>query len=392
MVSRSKKRDFVRVGWFSLHESILLAGAEIDTGALRDKGVASIRWLDSDSYKTLLKLIVMVTDVIIQSPSDNADQVANKIWGEIRRLKKQQPVPSNAFGRTSLQGFVAAYKRWIDDRPDLRPQEIFLSAPLDAATVGWKLVEHSARHNGRTESLFWGLGILGWVATIYSGMRICRYCFRWRIPGSPFCFAHTQSMSTPESGGKAYDRYRVGAKVLSLSKQRGVKIRLDRSILDETYWRTLLAEYLFFNLPTETDGADLRQVLQMSPRVLSLLGGIRALSMSNKRLSRLVREKLNPMEMLPSALILNVMLAENIFALEEERKPGRPSGERTKRMLKMTDMAKSMFKDGASLSEVAAKLKVARTVVSNWIRRYDDVRCAYTQRISSSSNKTQVRN
>ncbi len=379
MASRSKKRDFVRVGWFSLHESVLLAGAEIDSGPFfGEPEISLMRWLDSDSYSALLGPIVKVTDVFIQSPSDNADQVSNEIWACIRRLKKQQPIPSNAFSRISLQGFVAAYKRWTDDQPDIRDKEIFISSPLDAATVGWELVQHAAQHNDRLESLFWGLGILGWVTTIYSELRICRYCFRWSVPGSPFCFAHTQSMPAAESGGKGYVRYRIGAKVFALAQQRGIQIQHDRSIVDDRYRQTLLAEYLFFNLPSDSDGVDLRQALHKSPRVLGLLGGIRVLSMSNKRLFRLVREQLNPMEMFPSALILNVSLAENIFSLEEEKKPGRPSGKRTKRQLMMIDKATSMFKDGARPSEVAAKLKVTRTAVSNWIRRYEEVRCAYS--------------
>lgn len=78
-------------------------------------------------------------------------------------------------------------------------------------------------------------------------------------------------------------RYRIGAKVLALAQQRGIQIQHDRSIVDNRYWQTLLAEYLFFNLPSENDEVDLRQALHKSPRVLSLLGGIRVLSMSNER-------------------------------------------------------------------------------------------------------------
>lgn len=361
-----------------MHESVLMAGAEIDTGcAWDDLDIRSKRWLDRDSYVALLEPIINVIGIAIQAPSEDAEKTKMKIWRLIEECEKELHVTSNPFVETSLIGFVCAYADWIKNHPDRVALKISQLDPLGAVTVGWYLVQRAALNNGSIEAFSWGLGILGWVATIYSKMRTCRYCFRWSVPNSPFCFKHTQSLSDKGNGGKAYMGYRAGLKTLELANKRGIKVRYKPSLVDNMYWRGVLGEYLFFNIPSEDNSIELRQVLGEAPRVLNLLGGKQVLLLADKHLFQKVREQINPMELHTATLITNIPLAEKLLSLEEDRKPGRPAGKRIQRLAKMIEKAKLMFSRGLRPSEVAVKLRVSKSTVSNWISRYDDVRYAY---------------
>lgn len=354
-----------------------MAGAELDVGAFVGSVDPSKRWLDTEIYGALLKPIVVMTNTAICTPSDHATQVGKLIWARVRDFKNTHAPHSEAFNRTSMQGFAAAYGDWRSQHPRRKIPTISFLAPLEAADVGWELVQRSTRNVKSMEYLFWGLGILGWVATIYSDMRICRYCFRWSVPGSPFCFLHTQSTFVSD-GKKAYVRYRAGARVLALSKKRAVQIRRDDPVIDSSYWRTILAEYLFFQSPQIEYENEMRELLLSSPRVMNLIGGRRTLHLPDGHLLKRVRERLNPMEWMPQALLFDVLLAENVLLLDEERrKPGRPRGERSEGLLRMTERAKLMLESGARLTDVAIALKQSTTTISNWTRRFEDVRHSY---------------
>jgi hypothetical protein len=379
MFSRSKKRDFVRFGWFSLHESVLMAGGEIDIGSFIGEVDLDLskRWLNSDAYQALLAPIIAITNVTIGSPSDDGNQIGKLVWTRIREFNNLQYPRSEAFSRTSLQGFSAAYGYWRAIHPGRKIPAISLRAPLDAATAGWKLVQRGARKKKDIEYLFWGLGILGWVVAIYSDIRICRYCFRWSVPGSPFCFLHTQSNCESGRNGRAYVRYRAGAKLLALAQKRGIQIRFDNPMISQSQRQLLLAQHLFFRLPQNEYANEMKEYLRFSPRVLNSIGGERALFMSDERLLKLVRERLNPMEWFPQALFCQVIFEENILLLEEERKPGRPKVGRNDNLSKTIEKANIMFVNGARVSDVAFALKKKINTVSNWIQRFEDVRRSY---------------
>lgn len=354
-----------------------MAGAELDVGAFAGRVDLSKRWLDTEIYEALLKPIVTMSSTAICTPSDDATQVGKRIWARVREFKDTHAPHSEAFSRTSMQGFAAAYGDWRNRHPRRKIPTISFLAPLEAADVGWELVQRSARNVRSMEFLFWGLGILGWVATIYSDMRICRYCFRWSVPGSPFCFLHSQSRYASDRAGKAYVRYRAGAKVLALAQTRGVEIRHDDSISTRGNHRQILAEHLFFQSSQEGFANELRECLQFLPRVLKSVGGKRVISLPDDQLLKRVRERMNPMEWVPQALLSNALLEENILLLEEERTPGRPEGKRTESLTRMTERAKSMFGNGSRITDVATALKQNLSTVSNWTHRFEDVRCAY---------------
>ena len=69
----------MKVGWFALHDSVLAAGAEIDTASY--SLYEQTTWIDCDSYTEILAPIIKITLVTIQSPTDDGDLVAKKIWG-----------------------------------------------------------------------------------------------------------------------------------------------------------------------------------------------------------------------------------------------------------------------------------------------------------------------
>lgn len=393
--SRSIKRDFVRHGWFALHEAVLAAGAEIDTGIFFDEAVLDpafhelpeeekkpvlermeifrSRFLDTEGYSALLQPIIKITGVVIQSPSDDAIKVGADIWTKCLLLKKQLSLGSNAFNKTSMNGFAGAYSEWKVKQKNKYPP-ISIANPLPAARIGWEMIQNCANHDRIDESLFWGLGILGWVTTIYSTLSVCKYCFRWSVAGSPFCYMHTQSLGA--STGCKYVRYRKAKIIKELADKRNLQIRPSPSLFDGMYRSMVLAELLFFNVPNENDILWLRYSLEQSPRVLNLLGGASVLSLPDHELFNNVRQKINPMEYIPAALTVNIPMAENLLTLDEElSKP--KANRRSERVSQLIEKAILMFNDRAKPTDVAAKLGVSRSTVSNWINRYPAVHAAY---------------
>lgn len=352
-----------------MHESVLLSGAEIDFWI-------HARWLDWDVYAELVNPVIKATGADIQANSD-AKRIGEIIWSQIRELKTRTLPESNAFVRCSINGFHAAYSNWRLKHQSRRLKTISPALPLESASVGWELIRQAARKDGVVEYLFWGLGILGWVSTIYSDMKVCRYCFRWSVPGSPFCFLHSQSKSIAGDVGHAYSRNRAGGRVFKAARHMNMEVRQAFSAIDDVYQRTVLAEFLFFNTLSEEEGVELRRALLDAPHVLTALGGKRILSLVNNKLFDLVRNRINPMELFPISLIYNVMLAERLMNIEAQRKAGRPKGKRNESSNVMLEKAIELFKLGNRPVDVALILGVSRSAVSNWIGRYDEVRCAY---------------
>lgn len=373
----SPKQDFVRIGWFAIHKAVLINGALLDTASLPNwKEFGHTNWIDTEIYCALLKPVIEITELNIEVPLADGDLIGNEVWQKLRKLKQEySDKPCNAFVRTSIQGLCSEFADWKDKPLAIRNSTINLYDPLKAADLGWSLIELGSKVKKYfPDSLFWGLALLGWVYTLYCHIEVCPLCFRWTVPGSKYCFMHSQSNSIGShiGAGKAFIQYRKGFTTLKLANKQRLIIKKPCSIVDASYSDAILAEYLFFNNPSEMEISDIAYALTTCPRVLEKLGGNNILSMSSLQLLEFIRTEINPIEFFPTELALNILYYEKILELESV-KPGRPKGELTYKTQTNIKEYSEMSKKGMRKASIAEALGISKSTLSNWISRYPSI-------------------
>lgn len=374
MNSNSYIKNFVKVGWFSLHNSVLAAGAEIDSASY--SLYEQTTWIDFDSYTEVLTPVIKITSVIIQSPTDDGDLVAKKIWGEIRKIKTSSSKHFDAFNRMTANELRVTYNDWHNKEPQLSLAQIDYKDPITAAKEGWKLIIKASQTNSNAIFLFWGLALIGWVDTILSNTRICQLCFRWSLHGSQFCFQHTQSKNSEQGPSKAYSSYRKGKLLLKNANKNKVTIRSKILLSGLPYVDLILADFLFFNSYSIEECIELQQVLALSPNVLNFIGGEQVLSLDKDSLHEVVRKKLNPPEYQHSSLCYSIVMAEKEFTLPT-RNVGRPKGGKSNTTTLKIEKVLALAEAGYSKTEIAKQLNISKSTLSNWISRYSEVKSAF---------------
>ena len=367
----------MRNGWFAIHKAVLINGALLDTASLLNgKEFVHTNWIDTESYCALLKPVIEITEINIDVPSADGDLIGQEIWQKLRNLKKEySDKPCNAFVRTSIQGFCSEFSDWKDKPLSIRNSSLNLYDPLKAANIGWSLIELASKTKKYfPNSLFWGLALLGWVYQLYCHIDSCPLCFRWTVPGSKYCFMHSQSNAIGLHVGptKAFIQYRKGVATLKLANKQRLIIKKPDSIFDVSYSDAILAEYLFFNNPTEMDISDIAYALTTCPRVLEKLGGNDILSMGSTQLFEYTRTEINPIEFFPIELALNILFYEKILELESV-KAGRPKGKLSHKTQDKIQEYIEMSKKGMRKASIAEALKISKSTLSNWIRRYPSI-------------------
>ena len=351
----------MEIGWLALHKSVV--GYNL-----------SYPLINQDEYIKLLLPIIELTGFQFDSELESESAISEKIWKRIQKIEKQNR-ECNASRKVSLQTFTVSYNEWRKLRLGRKTEKISFSDPLYAATIGWDLVKRASSPNGNMDQLLWGLGLLGWVAVVYIQLRICQFCFRWAVPDSIFCFRHSQSTSLGISRSEAYSQYRKGREVDELIKKDGrYSPTSDSEEFAFIQSRLVLADYLFFNHPSAEDGSELRELLQSAPSVLRRLGGEHIAQLNNMDLFTHVRKTINPLFLSIELWGMMLVMAEIYFSYEDqisERTRGRPQKIELRKQI--IDLAQS----GLKPSEVALKLKMSKSSLSNWISRCDDVKRAF---------------
>lgn len=358
----SKKFNFVEIGWLALHKSVV--GYNL-----------SYPLINQVEYTKLLLPIIELTGFLFDSELESESTVSGKIWKRIQKIEKQNR-KCKASRRASLQTFTVSYDDWRKLRLGRKTEKINFSDPLYAATIGWNLVKRASSPNGNMDQLLWGLGLIGWVAVVYIQLRICQFCFRWAVPDSLFCFRHSQSTSLGISRSKAYSQYRKGREVYELIKKDGRFLpTTDSEEFAFIQSRLVLADYLFFNHPSAEEGNELRELLQSFPGVLRRLGEEEHIAkMKDVDFFTHVRKTINPLFLSIELWGMMLVMAEIYFLYEDqipERTRGRPQKVELRKQI--IDLAKS----GLKPSEVALKLEMSKSSLSNWISRCDDVKRAF---------------
>ena len=198
-------------------------------------------------------------------------------------------------------------------------------------------------------------------------MRRCALCFRWAIPGHRFCGEHTQSGESSDSIEVKRLRYLHGVRVSNSPfykpsrSPKTIAINADRlpRIISRVLWGT--------SLPDEDRTAEsIRNALRSNPEVDSILGGDCA-TLRNAALYARLNDRLDRYEFDPSVWVWKInSLAEWVRA-EAKALPGRRGrGETNQRHIRM---AVSLAANGATQSQIAARLGIRPSTISNWIKR-----------------------
>lgn len=358
----SKKINFVEIGWLALHKSVV--GYNL-----------SYPLINQDEYTKLLLPIIELTGFQFDSKFESESTVSGKIWKRIQKIEKQNR-ECKASRRVPLQTFTVSYDEWRKLRLGRKTERINFSDPLYTATIGWDLVKRASSPNGNMDQFLWGLGLIGWVAVVYIQLRVCKFCFRWAVPDSLFCFQHSQSTSLGISRSEAYSQYRKGREVYELIKKDGrYSPTTDSEEFAFIQSRLVLADYLFFNHPSAEECSELRELLQSAPSVLQRLGGEEHIAkMNDLDLFTHIRTTINPLFLSIELWGMMLVMAAIYFSYEDqipERARGRPQKVVLRKQI--IDLAKS----GLKPSEVASKLEMSKSSLSNWIKRCVDVRKSF---------------
>lgn len=374
MNSSTYIKNFVKAGWFALHNSVLTSGAEIDTGSynLYD----NTAWVDSEAYLEVLGPILQLTSVIIDMPNDDGDLVAKRVWQKIRKLKVSSSKYHDAFNRTTANELRINYNDWQNKLSHHTRTSIDYKDPLKAAKVGWELIVKASQTNANEHLFFWGLALIGWVNSILYTTKTCPLCFRWSNHGSNFCFQHTQSKNSEHQIAEAYSNYRKGKVLLDLAQERNIIIKPKLILPGMPHAKLLLADFLFFNVYSEEEATELSKALVFFPNVLNFLGGKKVFDLDKFKLHEHVRIKLNPLEFHHSSLLHNIAMAENEFKIQV-RNVGRPKGKKSTKTDLAIEKVIHLAASGLCKSDIAKQLNISKSTLSNWITRYTEVKSAF---------------
>lgn len=245
--------------------------------------------------------------------------------------------------------------------------EFSVSTPFDALRSAYSaLRQRRSAKTVRTVELY----CLAWISIAAHAilkMRHCELCFRWAIPGHVHCYEHSQSKEAPGTSQEKSLRYRNAVKIAvtylypprPVPKHSTMSAKRLPQIMARLIWHTPLPD-------EERTLRAIRQEIAKRPAVLAQLG-VDVLSLKHLALYTRLEERIDPLEINPSAWVWKI---EQLDRWEHERAsrcPGRRGkGRRTRwRIVRAISLAEG----GASKSMIARLLDVHPSLISNWIRR-----------------------
>lgn len=204
------------------------------------------------------------------------------------------------------------------------------------------------------------------VATLHFRFARCEFCFRWAPKRQRFCAAHSQSGTFPGSKAEKARNYYVGYDTaLALGWTRSsprIKVHCDRHFVAKT-----IAYHLWGAKPSNerTTFARIRAEIAKAPHVCERLGAV--LPEGNASLHALLRERLDPLELWPTAWPEKIALAEKWFSAEAKVTPGRRG--RSAKTTSDIARAENLARKGLSITAIARELGCSRTTITKWCSR-----------------------
>lgn len=347
----------------------------LNTAALRGGNAAGLRAPYPINPESLLVRIEQYRSLVLDIPRriGFCDKNLGKGWirtatqiGEMlaARVWEEGVMQDESCG-VSIKEFL------IDTRDELSRAfpsiDFSVATPFDALRSAYKgLRQGKFAKSIRTVELY----CLAWICIAAHGilkMRHCELCFRWAIPGHKHCYEHSQSKEASGSPQEKSLRYRNAAKISVTYRYpprpvpRHSKISASRlpQIIARVIWCTPLPD-------EERTVRSIKEALAKRPAVLAQVGQD-ALSLTSMALYKQLEERIDPLEINPSAWVWKLKQMDRWERVKTTRCPGhRGKGHLTRwRIVKAISLADM----GCSKSMIASILGVCPSTISNWLRR-----------------------
>lgn len=257
-----------------------------------------------------------------------------------------------------------------DGRTDSVPFRPFYVSPIWLMQAAHSVLsEASARRRRPTEHDLLALACVGAAVRALKEMQACGSCFRWAVPGLPYCHLHGLAGvdGSGKGKGKAKERqrqYEAARRVADCGAwpPRGLprdfaRITTNRlpQLVARILWRTELPD-------------ELRTVRALEQKLALLADAVPMSKPSeSKDVFDQLRETLDPFEYRPSMWHDKLIALERWNTLAVQRAPGRRGPSRQKVEVQIR-RAEGLAERGFSKSLIADSLQVSRATVSRWLK------------------------
>lgn len=354
----------VNSGWVALH-----------TAALRGGNVASFRARHSPELDSLQIRLDQYRSLVLDIPRRTGfgDENLGRAWtrtatqiGEMLASKARNDIWAH---QETLSVSIGEF--FNETRNELSrafPTISFsVTTPFDALQSAYMgLRQGRAAKSVRATELY----CLAWISIAAHGllsMRHCDVCFRWAIPGHGHCHEHSQSQEAPGTSQEKSLRYRTASKIAvtfhhpprPLPKHSIMCAQRLPQIMARLIWRTPLPD-------EERTVRSIKEALAKRPMALAQIG-TDALSLTSVALYKRLEDRIDPLEINPSAWVWKIKQMDRWEREKTARCPGqRGKGHATRsRIIE----AISLAEEGNPKSMIAEILGVHPSTISNWIRR-----------------------
>lgn len=354
----------VKSGWIALHSAALRGGNAAGFRASHSPELDSLQ-VRLAQYRSLVFDIPRRTGFGDENLGRAWTQTATKIGQMLASKVGNDILVHQETHSVSIGEFIN------DTRNELTralPTISFLvSTPFDALQSAYKgLRQGRAAKTIRPIDLY----CLAWISIAAHGilrMRHCDVCFRWAIPGHGHCYEHSQSQEAPGTSQEKSRRYRSAAKIAvtfhhpprPLPKHSLMSVRRLPRIMARLIWRTPLPD-------EERTVRSIKEALAKRPAALAL-AGTDALSLTSIALYKRLEDRIDPLEINPSAWVWKIKQLDRWEREKAARCPGRRGNGHATRCRIVE--AISLAKEGYPKSIIAEILGVHPSSISNWIRR-----------------------
>lgn len=373
--------NWVRSGWFELHNAAMTFGAEIDYSLQDNPELKNKRYLDAELYTSLLSKVVKYSQIRLETYDCRSDLICNLIFRQIRKTAKKHDDYLWKFLTTvdSVDVLINQFqKSALFNRDSQAPSFSKIQIHTIAKYGAWLIYRETETAREYLLALLWGFALIGVTKYLWSQQGVCEFCYRRTWPGRRFCEEHSQSRSDTTNRSKNYMSYRTGKKAhLLVKKHKLIEKVQGCAMLKQAISETAMCDLLFpahIDEEAKSDEKDMiYHALSESPRALrrfreqSKISYEEYVELKYDSLINYLRQALDPYELSYTGWPSKILAAEIWFTAEIKVSPGvRKNG---KKATARIAMAKKLLASGLTKSQIATKLKISPSTISKWLIR-----------------------
>lgn len=279
---------------------------------------------------------------------------ANKLTWDLTK------VTSSSFAHQLAQ----AHRWW---RGVAKPVD--LSTPVTLMRTAFAALEKLSEHLGTPgQSQLMALALIGMAERGLQKMHRCEICFRWSIPGQPFCHEHSRSATT---NGALRERD-VRRQIDKRFRKRNSTITVGHGLAPCIYpsRMPIVVGRILWDLRT-LDETKSRKVIQRdvkaSVHLRALIGPY--VEKADHHLLRQLRARIDPFEFDLAAWGATLQAAQAWLETQTAETGRRGLGVKSRVIMLQACQFAEM---GMNRQEVAQALKRTPTAIGQWLRRYAD--------------------